>query len=40
MMNLIEPRMVNMVELNDNAIEYMQMLGFHDVVLGVEKFTT
>lgn len=40
MMNLIEPRMVNMVELNDNAIEYMQMLGFRDVVLGVEKFTT
>ena len=32
--------MVNMVELNDNAIEYMQMLGFRDVVLGVEKFTT
>ena len=31
---------MNMVELNDNAIEYMKMLGFRDVVLGVEKFTT
>lgn len=29
-----------MIELNDNAIEYMQKLGFRDVVLGVEKFTT
>ena len=31
---------MHMVELNDNAIEYMRKLGFRDVVLGVEKFTT
>ncbi len=29
-----------MIELNQNAIEYMQKLGFRDVVLGAEKFTT
>lgn len=29
-----------MTELNRNAIEYMQKLGFRDVVLGVERYTT
>ena len=29
-----------MVELNQNAIEYMQRLGFRDVVIGVERYTT
>lgn len=29
-----------MVELNDQAVEYMQRLGFRDIVIGVEKFTT
>ncbi len=29
-----------MIELNDNAIEYMQKLGFRDIILGAEKFTT
>lgn len=29
-----------MVELNENAIEYMQRLGFRDLVLLTEKFTT
>ena len=28
------------IELNDNAIEYMQLLGFRDIVLGVERYTT
>lgn len=29
-----------MIELNANAIEYMQRLGFRDVVLAAEKYTT
>lgn len=29
-----------MIELNQNAIEYMHMLGFRDAVLMTEKFTT
>ncbi len=29
-----------MIYLNDNAIEYMQKLGFRDIILGAEKFTT
>ena len=29
-----------MVELNDQAVEYMQRLSFRDIVIGVEKFTT
>ena len=29
-----------MIELNDNAIEYMKRLGFRDLILGAEKFTT
>jgi hypothetical protein len=29
-----------MIELNDNAIEYMNRLGFRDMILDAEKFTT
>ena len=29
-----------MIYLNDNTIEYMQKLGFRDIILGAEKFTT
>ena len=29
-----------MITLNDAAIEYMQKLGFRDVVLLVSKYTT
>lgn len=29
-----------MIELNANAIEYMQRLGFRDLVLGAERYTT
>ena len=29
-----------MIELNDNAIEYMQRLGFRDIVLDLNKYTT
>ena len=29
-----------MIALNDAAIEYMQRLGFRDVVLGVSSYTT
>jgi hypothetical protein len=29
-----------MIELNDNAIEYMKRLGFRDLILRAEKFTT
>jgi hypothetical protein len=29
-----------MIELNSNAIEYMNMLGFRDIILDAEKFTT
>lgn len=29
-----------MVQLNENAIEYMKKLGFTDVVLSVDEFTS
>ena len=29
-----------MIELNNNAIEYMQRLGFRDIVLDLNKYTT
>ena len=29
-----------MIELNANAIEYMNMLGYRDIILDAEKFTT
>ena len=31
---------LSMIGLNQNAIEYMHMLGFRDVVLIAERFTT
>lgn len=30
----------SMIDLNDNAIEYMHRLGFRDIILAVEKYTT
>lgn len=29
-----------MIELNGNAIEYMEKLGFRDLILDAEKYTT
>ncbi len=29
-----------MIDLNANAIEYMRKLGFRDLVLNAEKYTT
>lgn len=38
--NRLSVKQLKMIGLNQNAIEYMQMLGFRDAVLIAERFTT